>query len=99
MESTYPLQMVKHVENWNGPSDKHFSFRNTYPPFFFPSKFLMIPIGYLPNKKGLSVGYHNEKNKNKNSADPLCNLMPKPFYAGVGGITRHIIDKALVLNP
>ncbi len=35
MESTYPLQMVKHVvEKWNGPSNKHFSFRKTYPLFF-----------------------------------------------------------------
>ncbi len=86
MESTYPLQMVKHVvEKWNGPSNKHFSFRKTY-PFFFPSKFLMIPNGYLPNII-LGICWVSQwKIKLKKSADPLCNLMPKPHYAGVGAL-------------
>ncbi len=54
--------------------------------FFFPSKFLMIPNGYLPNII-LGICWVSQwKIKLKKSADPLCNLMPKPHYAGVGAL-------------
>ncbi len=68
------------------PLQQAFFFSKHLPPFFFPSKFLMTPNGYLPNIM-LGIRWVSQlKIKNKNSADPLCNLMAKPLYAGVGAL-------------